>query len=284
MRENFEASEGWLKNFLKRYDLCSKVMHGESESAKKDLIEKSRHNPKIILSQYHPDGVYNADEAGLFFRLGPSRTICSRSESFKGTKKDKARITLLFASNISGTRKIKPFLIHTSAVPRCLKYVDFSTLPIDDDWSLIDEGTIRRCWRHSGILPNQFLKDLNIEPEMKNSKNDEFILLLKKLNEINENFDMTVEEYIDSDLSCQTFEIPNDSEILEEVLVNANLKTSNVEENSETEEDLDPEPKYITLKKGEEAMNKCISYFEQFNYVQSSQIKQIREFFKSCEL
>ncbi|CAF0987135.1 unnamed protein product [Brachionus calyciflorus] len=139
---------------------------------------------------------------------------------------------------------------------------------IDDAWKLIDEGTIRRCCRHSGILPNQFLKDLNIEPEMKNSKNDEFILLLKNLNEINENFDMTVEEYIDSDVSSQTFEIPNDSEILEEVLVNANLKTSNVEENSETEEDLDPEPKYITLKEGEEAMNKCISYFEQFNFVQ----------------
>ncbi|CAF1029560.1 unnamed protein product, partial [Brachionus calyciflorus] len=84
----------------------------------------------LSIVKYHPDDVYNADEAGLFFRLGQSQNIFSRNESCKGTKKEKARITILLASNISGKKKLKPFKIHTSTVLRCLKYTNFYTLPV----------------------------------------------------------------------------------------------------------------------------------------------------------
>lgn len=40
------------------------------------------------------------------------------------------RIKILLASDISRKKKLKPFIIHTSAVPRCLKYTNFNTLPV----------------------------------------------------------------------------------------------------------------------------------------------------------
>lgn len=40
IRNNFEASDGWIRNFLERYNLSSKNIHGESESVDKKLIEE----------------------------------------------------------------------------------------------------------------------------------------------------------------------------------------------------------------------------------------------------
>ncbi|CAF1118254.1 unnamed protein product, partial [Brachionus calyciflorus] len=56
---------------------------------------------------------------------------------------------------------------------------------LDDAWSLIDQGTIRRCWRHVDIMPDSHIAELGVERVPKTSKIDELVLLLKKLNEIN---------------------------------------------------------------------------------------------------
>ena len=76
------------------------------------------------------ENVYNADETGLFFRLGPNRTLATRNDKAKGIKKDKERVTVLLCCNATGTKKLKPFVIGKFKNPRCFKNVNLATLPV----------------------------------------------------------------------------------------------------------------------------------------------------------
>ena len=64
-----------------------------------------------LIAVFDIENVYNADETGLFFRLGPNKTLATKSDRAKGIKKDKERITVLLCCNSTGTKKVKPFVI-----------------------------------------------------------------------------------------------------------------------------------------------------------------------------
>ena len=51
-----------------------------------------------MIALFDIENVYNADETGLFFRLGPNRTLATKSDRAKGTKKDKERVTVLLVA------------------------------------------------------------------------------------------------------------------------------------------------------------------------------------------
>lgn len=127
---NFEASNGWLDKFQKRYNISSKSITGESESALLDQVEDGRKRLQELIATFDLENVYNADETGLFFRLGPNRTLATKSDKAKGIKKDKERITVLLCCNATGTKKIKPFVIGKFQNPRCFKKVNIATLPV----------------------------------------------------------------------------------------------------------------------------------------------------------
>ena len=127
---NFEASNGWLEKFQNRYDISSKCITGESESACLDQVENGRKLLQDIIATFNLESVYNADETGLFFRLGPNRTLASRNDKAKGIKKDKERVTVLLCCNATGTKKLKPFVIGKFKNPRCFKNVNLATLPV----------------------------------------------------------------------------------------------------------------------------------------------------------
>jgi hypothetical protein len=127
----FEASNGWVFGFQRRFGISSKTITGESESADKVAAENGRCYFQELLKNYHPDNILNADETGLYFRLGPDKTLASKSDMAKGFKKDKQRLTILLCCNASGTRKFKPFVIGKSARPQCMKRVNMSTLPVN---------------------------------------------------------------------------------------------------------------------------------------------------------
>ena len=82
-----------------------------------------------MLQQYPLENIFNADETGFFFRLGPNKTLASKNDTAKGYKKDKQRLTILLACNATGSRKLKLFVIGKSKRPRCLKNVNLETLP-----------------------------------------------------------------------------------------------------------------------------------------------------------
>ena len=126
----FEASRGWLENFQNRYEISSKNITGESQSANLENVEEGRARCHILLAEYELDDIYNADETGLFFRLAPDQTLATKSDQAKGCKKDKERITVLFCCNASGKNKIKPLVIGKSQKPRCFNHINIKTLPV----------------------------------------------------------------------------------------------------------------------------------------------------------
>ena len=78
-----------------------------SRSADLDVVGEAWLSLKNILSNYDIADIYNTDEFGLFYCLGPLRTLAAKNDKAKGGKNNKKRITVLLNSNASGTVKIK---------------------------------------------------------------------------------------------------------------------------------------------------------------------------------
>ncbi|CDS02221.1 hypothetical protein [Sporisorium scitamineum] len=83
-------SNGWLEKFCNRHSFKLQVAHGESGSIQQDIIDKELPALKLLIQQYHPDDVFNADETGLFYNMPPNKTIGFFPAS--GLKKNKAGI------------------------------------------------------------------------------------------------------------------------------------------------------------------------------------------------
>ncbi|CAF1037822.1 unnamed protein product [Brachionus calyciflorus] len=86
IKEAFEASDGWIQKFLKRYDLSFKTIHEESESVDPKNVAASLEKLHKILECYEARDIYNCDETGLYYRLGPTRTIAAKSEKFEAIR------------------------------------------------------------------------------------------------------------------------------------------------------------------------------------------------------
>ena len=127
---NFEAANGWLRRFQERFGIVQRTISGESSSVNVSVVENGRQQLQELLEQYSLENIYNADETGLFFRLGPDKTLASKSDTAKGCKRDKQQLTILFACNATGSCKLKPLVIGKSKRPRCLTNVNLNTLPV----------------------------------------------------------------------------------------------------------------------------------------------------------
>lgn len=129
----FKASTGWLYNFLKRKKIRNVRLTGEGHSA--DEIA-AREFPQIlegIISDgdYHPDCVYNMDEAGLVYKRMPKSTFIAKTvKQARGRKADKTRFTVVFCVNATGTHKVKPMVIHTAKHPRCFGRINMKDAPV----------------------------------------------------------------------------------------------------------------------------------------------------------
>ncbi len=65
----FEFSNGWLEAFKNRCDIKSYRRFGESRSANMAVIEERLPQICLTLDQYERRGIYNMDEAVLFYRM-----------------------------------------------------------------------------------------------------------------------------------------------------------------------------------------------------------------------
>ena len=70
-------SRGWLQRFKNRRGIKRKLYKGEAESADMSLIHTGRDKLQQIIKVYNPEDVFNLDESGLFFRLGPTYTLAT---------------------------------------------------------------------------------------------------------------------------------------------------------------------------------------------------------------
>ena len=128
-RTNFQASNGWLENFRKRYLIDFKNLHGEAESA--DPVSASQYISKLpdICRGYRSEDIFNADETALFYKALPKKSLVERYKQCKGSKYSKERLMVLLTTSLTG-EKLKPFVIGKSAKPRCFKNINVNQLPV----------------------------------------------------------------------------------------------------------------------------------------------------------
>lgn len=71
--DDFQASEGWLDKFKRRFGIRLLSTTGEKLSCDIDAVEPYKEKFKKVIEEMAltPDQVYNADESGLFWRLLP---------------------------------------------------------------------------------------------------------------------------------------------------------------------------------------------------------------------
>lgn len=123
----FTASNGWLQKFIRRSTIQPSLkLHGKGGAPVAAGTELRMIEIRQILSTYQVNCIYNMDESGLFYRIGPSRTYLSANESrndARGTElqKSKHRVTTVLCVNGDGCSAMPVHYIGKSARPMCLR-------------------------------------------------------------------------------------------------------------------------------------------------------------------
>lgn len=141
---NFKASSGWLTCFSKRTGLKWRCLTGDAAAA--NVGEAAEWVDKILkplINRFDENDIFNGDEAGLFYRCLPGKSMVFKGDDCKIGKYGKERVTLMLCSNMTGTEKLKPLLIGKSKKPRCFKNI--KTLPVDYYFN-------RKSWMNSFIF------------------------------------------------------------------------------------------------------------------------------------
>ena len=129
--DDFKANSGWLYWFKIRRSLIFKTICGEAASVTPEMTSEWRDKQlPSLLSRYSADDVYNADETGLFYKCLPNKTYTLKGENASRNRKEsKERLTVLVATNMSGTHKLKPMIIGKATHPRCFRGIENIPLP-----------------------------------------------------------------------------------------------------------------------------------------------------------
>jgi len=149
---HFNASDGWAMNFIRRWGLRTKRLHGAAASVPQgygEALEELQTN----LARFELKNIYNMDETGLFYRLFPNRTYVLRSEStdtVRGIKEMSAknRVTLYVCTNADGTHKLPLGVIGKAAKPAC-----FSLRDIPSDMAYFSQ---ERAWSDTMTMQQWF--------------------------------------------------------------------------------------------------------------------------------
>lgn len=128
--KDFNCTESWIYRFRERHNIVLGTISGEACSVDKNQCSDWRVSvwPKIR-EGYQAKDIFNVDEAGLFYKLPPNKTLKFKGEKCCGGKQSKERITLLVGGNMDGSEKKKMLVIGKSKMPRCFKNV--KSLPVD---------------------------------------------------------------------------------------------------------------------------------------------------------
>ncbi|CAF0960347.1 unnamed protein product [Brachionus calyciflorus] len=145
---------------------------------------------------------------------------------------------------------------------------------IGDAWSLVNQLTIKRCWKHVGILPIEVLNQLNLEstPDTCWLGFNDLSKLLENLKHLDSEMNMSCDDYLDIDSTCGTFEIPKEDDIIHEVLENNNLVSSNFNQ-KEDDEDNNIEIPRVSKSEALDGLKKYISYLEHLDGIDYEDIK-----------
>ena len=105
--------------FASSYGLKEYRQHGEAASADLQDVINEQVKLKEINARYKPEDRFNCDESYVNPFNPPDRGMATHKIS--GKKKNKFRVTILFACNATGTKRLPLFFIGKSAKPRCFQ-------------------------------------------------------------------------------------------------------------------------------------------------------------------
>ncbi|KAH7964619.1 hypothetical protein HPB51_027144 [Rhipicephalus microplus] len=121
-RNDFQGGLGWLQWFKEWGDIVGKAVTGESRAADLDSVEKwLEENWRDIAARYRAQDILNAVETALFWQMLPNKTLTCRGDKTSGGKANKARVSVLLAANLDGSKKLRPLVIGKSMAPWCFR-------------------------------------------------------------------------------------------------------------------------------------------------------------------
>ena len=143
-------SNGWLDTFKARHSISFRIRRGEAASVDKETVEEELRDLRIKLAPYDQDDVYNIDEAALYWKMSPNGTLATASSA--GLKLEKARITVNFCVNATGTHKLPLLFIGTAKTPRCFTREGINVSNLNMLWR-----SNRKAWM-TGVLFQEYLQ------------------------------------------------------------------------------------------------------------------------------
>ena len=79
---DFKASRGWLARFLRRTGIQKSVrLHGKGGGVKPADHAERMQKVREIASKYDVRNIYNEDQSGLMYRIGPNRSYLAPNDS-----------------------------------------------------------------------------------------------------------------------------------------------------------------------------------------------------------
>ena len=95
-KPEFKATEGWCNRWIKRENIVFKTPKGKAGDADVSAVHSwLKEQWPILISEYSPSDVYNADESGLYYRALPKASYVFKNENARGCKIAKDGITIL---------------------------------------------------------------------------------------------------------------------------------------------------------------------------------------------
>lgn len=135
-------SDGWLTRFKKRHHLRYRSFHGEAASVPMSVHEDMK-ALRTVCNRYQKEDIYNMDETGLFWRRMPNGGLST--QNLAGRKQDKTRITIVVATNATGSDRIPLWLIGTAKTPRTLRKVNTRAIGCVWRWN-------KKAWMRGNIM------------------------------------------------------------------------------------------------------------------------------------
>lgn len=124
-------SNGWLYGFQTRNNIKNRKRHGEAASLATDAASEMI-KIRRLLASYPPQDIFNCDESGLYWKLFPDRSLSTRS--LPGHKKDKVRISILFACNSDGSERLPLWIIGKAKKPRAFSQAHIEPHNLGIQW------------------------------------------------------------------------------------------------------------------------------------------------------
>ena len=143
-KSHFKGSQGWLEIWKKRFAIKQLNICGESGDVQGNTVDSWKERLPELVHGYSKDDILNMDETGLFFHALSDRGFAQKSQSCKGGKKSKERVTVALFVSASG-QKEKPVFIWKSETPRCLHGVELAYL-------LHTTVKVKHAWMSGEIL------------------------------------------------------------------------------------------------------------------------------------